>query len=133
MVTAHFCSQGRTTICLPLRNQRKETARQVQVEVLERLEYDATTMMSGVIVRGTSSKAERAQVLIKGAPYEVSKLAEPHTVPPDWGQVNAAFGSHAHSSLRGATDCDLQHGSTHGMHVAQLSFIYSAISNQMGF
>ena len=78
------------------------------MEVLERLEYDASSMMSGVIVRGTSSKAERAQVLIKGAPYEVSQLAEPETLPQDWGQVNAAFGSDAHSSLKGAFNGDLQ-------------------------
>ena len=82
-----YCLQGRSTICLPLRVSRNEPARQVQTEVLQRFEYDAKMMMSGVIAKGNSSKTERAQVLIKGAPYEVSQLVQPDTLPQDWGQV----------------------------------------------
>ena len=62
----------------------------MQLEVLRRFEYDALMMMSGVIVKANSSGAahERAQVLIKGAPYEVTQLAEPDSLPKDWGQVS---------------------------------------------
>lgn len=47
--------------------------------------------MSGVIAKADSSRSERAQVLIKGAPYEVSQLAEPDSLPHDWGQVGDAL------------------------------------------
>ena len=77
-------------MCLPLRLSRREPARLVKLEILRRFEYDALIMMSGVIVKAESSSStcERAQVLIKGAPYEVSQLAEPDTLPKDWAQVS---------------------------------------------
>lgn len=81
--------QGRSTISLPLRVSRNEPARQVQLEVLHRFEYDAKMLMSGVIAKSNSSKTERAQVLIKGAPHQVCQLAEPDTVPQDWTQVRS--------------------------------------------
>ena len=44
--------------------------------------------MSGVIAKSNSSThCERAQVLIKGAAYEVSQLADPDSLPTDWAQV----------------------------------------------
>lgn len=44
-------------------------------------------MMSGVIAKADSTRSERAQVLIKGAPYEVTQLADPDSLPPDWAQA----------------------------------------------
>ena len=74
-------------MALPLRVSRSETARLVQLEILQRFEYDGNTMMSGVIAKSNSSETERAQVLIKGAPLDVSQLVEADTLPQDWAQV----------------------------------------------
>lgn len=82
--------KGRNTVSLPLRDGRNEVARQVQLEVLQRFEYDANMMMSGVIVKSNSTtRRERAQVLVRGAPFEISQLAEPDSLPPDWTQVSS--------------------------------------------
>lgn len=43
--------------------------------------------MSGVIAKADSTRSERAQVLIKGAPYEVTQLADPDSLPQDWAQA----------------------------------------------
>lgn len=80
--------QGKNTVCLPLRVGRKEVVRQVQMEILQRFEYDATMMMSGVIAKSNSTThCERAQVLIKGDPFEVCQLADPDSLPQDWLKV----------------------------------------------
>ena len=93
--------QGRNTICLPLRASRKESARQVQLEIMRRFEYDPKMMMSGVIAKSKSSThCERAQVLIKGASYEVSQLADPDSLPKDWAQVQQP---RHHSSIQVCT------------------------------
>ena len=44
-------------------------------------------MMSGVVAKAGASQSERCQVLIKGAPYEVTQLADPDSLPDDWAQV----------------------------------------------
>ena len=81
-------SQGRNTICLPLRASRGESASQVQLEVLRRFEFDPRLMMSGVLAkRQSSTHCEREQVLIKGGVHEVSQLTELESLPTDWVQV----------------------------------------------
>ena len=81
---------------LPLRLSRRESTKMVKLDILRRFQYDALMMMSGVIVKAESSSStcERAQVLIKGAPYEVSQLAEPDTLPKDWAQVRCCSNIH---------------------------------------
>ena len=70
----------------------------MQLEILRRFEYDPEMMMSGVIAKSKSSAhGERAQVLIKGASYEVSQLADPESLPKDWAQVQQP--QHHSSSL----------------------------------
>ena len=74
-------------MCLPLGVGKAQSTKTVKLEILHRFEYDSRMLMSGVIAKADTSKSERAQVLIKGAPYEVSQLADPDTVPKDWAQV----------------------------------------------
>ena len=88
------CLQDRNRICLPLRVSRSQAAGQVHFEVLQRFEYDQKLMMSGVIANSNTSKTQRAEVLLKGAPFEVTQLAEPDTLPPGWGQVCKCDVSH---------------------------------------
>lgn len=85
--------QGRNIVCLPLRVSRNESARTVKLEILRRFEYDSKLMLSGVVakVQSSGSRCERAQVLMKGAPYEVSQLADPDSLPADWFQVSTAL------------------------------------------
>lgn len=86
-----FFLTGQKHNLLALRVSRKEAARQVHLDVLQRFEYDARMLMSGVIAKSNSSThCERAQVLIKGGPFEVSQLAEPDSLPQDWTQVQPA-------------------------------------------
>ncbi len=79
--------QGRSTVCLPLGVGKAQSTKTVKLEILHRFEYDSRMLMSGVIAKADTSKSERAQVLIKGAPYEVTQLADPDTLPTDWAQV----------------------------------------------
>ena len=79
--------QGRSTVCLPLGVGKAQSTKTVKLEILHRFEYDSKILMSGVIAKADTSKSERAQVLIKGAPYEVTQLADPDSLPNDWAQV----------------------------------------------
>ncbi len=79
--------QGRSTVCLPLGVGKAQSTKTVKLEILHRFEYDSKMLMSGVIAKADTSKSERAQVLIKGAPYEVTQLADPDSLPKDWAQV----------------------------------------------
>lgn len=74
-------------MCLPLEVGKAQSTKTVKLEILHRFEYDSKMLMSGVIAKADTSKSERAQVLIKGAPYEVTQLADPDTLPKDWAQV----------------------------------------------
>ncbi|DBA76073.1 TPA: hypothetical protein ACH3X1_009818 [Trebouxia sp. C0004] len=78
---------GRSTVCLPLGVGKAQSTKTVKLEILHRFEYDSKMMMSGVIARADTSKSERAQVLIKGAAFEVTQLADPDSLPKDWTQA----------------------------------------------
>ncbi|DBA88103.1 hypothetical protein WJX79_009270 [Trebouxia sp. C0005] len=78
---------GRSTVCLPLGFGKAQSTKTVKLEILHRFEYDSRMLMSGVIAKADTSKSERAQVLIKGAPYEVTQLADPDSLPKDWSQA----------------------------------------------
>lgn len=54
------------------------------MEILHRFEYDAQWMMSGVVAKADTTLNERAQVLLKGAPHEVTQLLDPDGLPQDW-------------------------------------------------
>jgi len=82
--------QGRSTVCLPLGVGKAQSTKTVKLEILHRFEYDSKMLMSGVIAKADTSKSERAQVLIKGAPYEVTQLADPDSLPKDWAQVKCS-------------------------------------------
>lgn len=60
------------------------------MEILMRLEYNANVMMSGVIARAERARLDSAQVLLKGAPFEIAALVGFAALPQGWGAVSVA-------------------------------------------
>ena len=85
----HCILQGRNTVTLPLRVGHSQAARQVQLEILQRFEYNSKWLLSGVVGRVCGSRPGAAQVFIKGDPLQIVQLVEPDSLPQDWCEVSS--------------------------------------------
>ncbi len=84
--------QGRNTVCLPVRRDPSEPARFVTLDILNRFEFDADHMMSGVIAREaravSGQEEEEAEVFLKGSPHAVIQLVAHNRLPDNWAPVS---------------------------------------------
>lgn len=87
--------QSRNSVCLPQRlsNQTAST-KLVRMDILLRLEYNPTVLMSGAIARAEHAKQDSAQLFIKGAPFEVAALVGFAALPQGWGAVRVTYSLH---------------------------------------
>ena len=85
-LNALFVMQEPDLVSLPMRPKPKEPARQVQMKILTRFEFDRDFLMSAVIAQQQDSKSE-PELYLKGSPAAVSQLIGFSSLPRDWSQV----------------------------------------------
>lgn len=76
-------------ISLPMRPKLNEPAKQVQMKVLTRFEFDRDFLMSAVIAQQQNSTSE-PELYLKGSPAAVALLIGASNLPRDWSQVQLA-------------------------------------------
>ena len=88
-------------VSLPMRPKPKEPARQVQMKILTRFEFDRDFLMSAVIAQQQGTTTEQPELYLKGSPAAISPLIGFSNLPRDWSQVQSS--PHSESAYTACT------------------------------